>query len=99
MLLIWVDDFAVGCNSREGYNTFVDEYKKLEGLDIRDEGPLSRFVGIDIIWNSDSVEISQEKGIERAILKHFPSAVGLKQLSIPATYDSKLRTRSRRFAN
>lgn len=66
----------------------------MEGLDIREEGELRTFVGLEIYRQKNSITITQEKGIERAVCKYFPEAVGLKQLSTPASYDSKSRTTS-----
>ena len=38
---------------------FITKYKETEGLDIREEGLLKNFAGVDIAFDSAGVEIYQ----------------------------------------
>jgi len=64
-LLIWIDDFAIGTSSKKIYTTFIEEYRKEEGMDIKEEGPLTIFAGIQITWGKGFVELCQSNGMNR----------------------------------
>jgi len=93
-LLIWIDDFAIGTSSRKIYTTFIEEYRKIEGMDIKEEGPLTIFAGIQFTWGKDYVELCQSNGIERGVLRHFPEVKNMQPVQLPATYDTSKRTTS-----
>ena len=65
-------------------------------MDIKDEGTLTRFAGLQLKWSPGGLEISQADGIERGTLRYFPQAAGLTPTSLPATYDGKTRGNSLR---
>ena len=94
MLLVWVDDFATGYTSEKVLSKFVRDYKAVEGLDLKDEGVLKHFAGIDITFGDGTLELDQARGIERGILRHFPQAAGLTATQVPAKYDGKNRCNS-----
>ena len=93
LILVWIDDFAIGVSSEQVFKWFVDEYRKLEGLDIKDEGPLTYFAGVEFYFSEGQLEIGQERGIERGVLRYFPQATGLPPSQIPGTVD-QLRRRT-----
>jgi hypothetical protein len=94
MMIIWIDDFAVGYSSATMLWEFFAQYKQIEGMDLKDEGPLKEYAGIQITWGQDDVSISQSNGIERGVLRYFPQAAGLPQTQVPATVDAKSRETS-----
>ena len=92
---VWVDDFATGYTTWKALMRFVESYRAVEGLDLKDEGELTQFAGVQINWIRDGVEIFQRNGIERGVLRHFPEAIGLHgSAGLPATMDSKTRQTS-----
>jgi len=91
LILVWIDDYAVAYSSIEGIEWFLGS--KTE-LNIKDEGDLKTFIGLEIDLTPDRISICQATGIHRAISKYFPQASGLPCAKLPAVYDSKSRTSS-----
>jgi len=89
MILVWIDDYAVAYSSTEAIQWFLGS--KTE-LNIKDEGDLKVFIGLEIDQTPDGLTICQATGIHRAISKYFPEASGLPCSKLPAVYDSKSRS-------
>ena len=94
LINLWTDDFAMGVSSESFYQWFMKTYRSLEGLDIKDEGKLEKFAGMQVEFDGDYVRMHQEAGIAHSIEKFFPQAIGLKRTTLPATYDSNSRKSS-----
>ena len=92
--LVWIDDFAIGYSSPKMLKDFFSQYKAVEGLDIKDEGPLRVLCGMELDFKPDSLIISQHNQIERSVLKYFPSATGLARTLVPSVYNTTDRTSS-----
>ena len=93
-IIVWIDDFGIGVSSEGMFMWFVKEYKAQEGMDLRDEGMLTQFAGVEFHWGDDYVELGQGSGIERGVLRYFPQAAGLTPTQVPATVDLKTRAAS-----
>ena len=91
VILVWIDDYAVAYSNLEGIEWFLGS--KTE-LNIKDEGDMKIFIGLEIDQTPDRLTICQATGIHRAISKYFPQAAGLPCSKLPAIYDSKSRTSS-----
>ena len=91
IILVWIDDFAIGVSSELIFKWFVKEYKTQEGMDLREEGPLELFAGVEFHWGDGYLELGQASGIERGVLRYFPQAAGLTPTQLPALYDLKTR--------
>ena len=60
-------------------------------MDLREEGPLELFAGVEFHWGDGYLELGQASGIERGVLRYFPQAAGLTPTQLPALYDLKTR--------
>ena len=56
ILLVWVDDFAAGVSSLEVWYWFIKSYAECEGMDIVDEGALTKFAGVQVEMHPDYVQ-------------------------------------------
>jgi hypothetical protein len=89
MILVWIDDYAVAYSNVEALQWFLGS--KTE-LNIKDEGDLRTFIGLEIDQTPNEITICQGTGIQRAIGRYFPQASGLPCAKLPAVYDSESRS-------
>ena len=71
MILVWIDDYAVAYYSVEALQWFLGS--KTE-LNIKDEGNLKTFIGLEIDQTPNEITICQGTEIHSAISRIFPQA-------------------------
>ena len=66
--LIWVDDILIASNSDSCLYDIKQAFK--DNFNIKDLGTISRFLGIDFVFEKDEISMSQARYIEK-LLERF----------------------------
>ena len=65
-----VDDLAIGCADTDAIRDLVSTICREDGIDLRDEGVLASFNGVDVTQTDRYIKISCESYIDK-LLAHY----------------------------
>ncbi|KAI2491255.1 hypothetical protein MHU86_23307 [Fragilaria crotonensis] len=71
-----VDDLAIGCSDPEAIRELVRTICREDGIDLRDEGVLTSFNGVDVDQTDKYIKVSCESYIDKLLAHYGWSAAG-----------------------